>query len=146
MRASAAVPTTEPARCVGGGWSQRPAARAGRAAVRRLGAEIEMWLHWHPVNAARADRGSLPSTALWFWGAERAPRWLRPRPLARRPPHGAPSGEDGLAFAGVAFGGDLTCRALRSAFGALAQRGAGAVLGYWRRGLIELRSRAMASD
>jgi hypothetical protein len=38
------------------------------AELRRLGAEIEMWLHEHPLNRARAGRGQLPANALWLWG------------------------------------------------------------------------------
>ena len=37
-------------------------------ALRRLGAELEMWLHEHPVNRARSARGQLPANALWLWG------------------------------------------------------------------------------
>ncbi|HEY6452484.1 MAG TPA: hypothetical protein VIX87_07775 [Steroidobacteraceae bacterium] len=39
------------------------------ATLRRLGVEIEMWLHEHPINLARLRRGELPVTALWLWGA-----------------------------------------------------------------------------
>ena len=38
------------------------------AELRRLGAEIEMWLHEHPVNRARSARGELEANALWLWG------------------------------------------------------------------------------
>jgi hypothetical protein len=34
-----------------------------------LKAEIEMWLHAEPLNAARRARGALPVSALWLWGA-----------------------------------------------------------------------------
>jgi len=44
-----------------------PAGR-GAQALRRLGAEMEMWLHEHPVNLARHARGSLSANALWVWG------------------------------------------------------------------------------
>ncbi|MDE2220877.1 MAG: hypothetical protein KGJ52_10920, partial [Gammaproteobacteria bacterium] len=44
-----------------------PGGEAARA-LRRLGAEIEMWLHEHPVNRARAARGLLEANALWLWG------------------------------------------------------------------------------
>jgi hypothetical protein len=42
-------------------------------ALRRLGAEIEMWLHDHPINDARRRRGELPVTSLWLWGAGAVP-------------------------------------------------------------------------
>jgi hypothetical protein len=42
---------------------------ANAGPLRRLGSEVEMWLHEHPLNAARLGRGEAPVTALWFWGA-----------------------------------------------------------------------------
>jgi hypothetical protein len=55
----------EPARSIG----MSIAAALPRApALRRLGAEIEIWLHEHPVNRARGARGELPVTSLWLWG------------------------------------------------------------------------------
>ena len=37
-------------------------------ALRRLGAEMEIWLHEHAVNRLRSERGELPVTGLWLWG------------------------------------------------------------------------------
>jgi hypothetical protein len=37
-------------------------------ALRRLGSEIELWLHEHPLNLERARRRELPVTGLWLWG------------------------------------------------------------------------------
>jgi hypothetical protein len=45
----------------------------GAATLRRLGAEMEMWLYEHPLNLERRMRGELPVTTLWLWGAEAAP-------------------------------------------------------------------------
>lgn len=42
----------------------------GAATLRRLGAEMEMWLYEHPLNLERRSRGELPVTTLWLWGAE----------------------------------------------------------------------------
>ena len=42
---------------------------AAAATLRRLGAEIEMWLHEHRINLERARNGQLPVSALWLWGA-----------------------------------------------------------------------------
>src|SRR5665213_2642130 len=42
---------------------------AAAATLRRLGAEIEMWLHEHRINLERARNGELPVSALWLWGA-----------------------------------------------------------------------------
>jgi hypothetical protein len=55
----------EPARCIGRSVA---AALPRSPALRRLGAEIEIWLHEHPVNRARGARGELPVTSLWLWG------------------------------------------------------------------------------
>lgn len=60
--------TTEPARIVGGNVADALPQGAGAAPLRRLGAEIEMWLHEHPVNGARTGRGELPISTLWIWG------------------------------------------------------------------------------
>jgi hypothetical protein len=40
----------------------------GAAVLRNFGAEIEMWLHDHPLNRARTATGQLPVNALWLWG------------------------------------------------------------------------------
>jgi hypothetical protein len=45
---------------------------ADAPALRRLGSEIELWLHEHPLNLERARRGALPITALWLWGGDTA--------------------------------------------------------------------------
>lgn len=55
----------EPARAMGGSMAQQ----AGRNPVlRKLGAEIEMWLHDHAINDTRLRRGEQPVTTLWLWG------------------------------------------------------------------------------
>jgi hypothetical protein len=59
----------EPARCVGASIA---AALPRAPALRRLGAEIEIWLHEHPVNLARRARAALPVTGLWLWGGGNA--------------------------------------------------------------------------
>lgn len=55
---------TEPALALG----QLAAALPRAPALRRLGTEIEIWLHEHAVNRARTARGEPPVTALWIWG------------------------------------------------------------------------------
>jgi hypothetical protein len=77
--------TPEPARCAGGLVSEVVPASAAAAPLRRLLAEIEMWLHGHAVNEARAQRGEPPVTTLWVWGAEG-----RVAPLRRLPREGLP--------------------------------------------------------
>jgi hypothetical protein len=48
----------------------------GRDAMawQRIGNEIQMLLHEHPVNEARKARGELPINSVWFWGAGALPR------------------------------------------------------------------------
>lgn len=64
---SESVATMEPARCIGQVSEVLPAGAAS-AALRRLMAEMEMWLHALELNAARARARQLPVTALWPWG------------------------------------------------------------------------------
>ena len=67
--AIAPVATTEPARCAGGDVAQCLPPGPAAAPLRRLVAEIEMWLHGQALNEARRQRGELPVSALWLWGA-----------------------------------------------------------------------------
>jgi hypothetical protein len=60
-------------------------AGAGAPALRRLGAEMEMWLHEHPVNRARAARGLLQANALWLWGGGAPAVTGAPAAAAQRP-------------------------------------------------------------
>jgi hypothetical protein len=60
--------TLEPARSMGASIGDAQRADATNPALRRLGAEIEMWLHDHAVNDARGRRGEPPVTGLWLWG------------------------------------------------------------------------------
>jgi len=54
----AAVATTEPARCAGNDVAEALPRGAAAAPLRRLLAEIEMWLHGQALNEARLRRGS----------------------------------------------------------------------------------------
>jgi hypothetical protein len=74
----------DPARFLGRDPSAGLPRGAGAAPLRRLGSELEMWLHEHPLNRERAARGELAISALWLWGArsessplqgERPQRW-----------------------------------------------------------------------
>ena len=60
--------TTDPARLLGGGIAGSTVHGPGAAALAVLGAELEMWLHDHPLNLARARRRQAPLTTLWLWG------------------------------------------------------------------------------
>ena len=64
----AAATTTEPARLLLTPMAEAMPAGEGAAALRRLSAEIEMWLHDHPLNDARLRRREPPVATLWLWG------------------------------------------------------------------------------
>ncbi|HEY3787132.1 MAG TPA: hypothetical protein VGL55_17815 [Steroidobacteraceae bacterium] len=66
--ATASVDTREPARAMAGDVAEGLPSGPGAAALRQLGAEIEMWLHGHALNEARERRGELAVTSLWLWG------------------------------------------------------------------------------
>lgn len=60
--------TTEPADAVGCDLRDvLPSGPDGRR-LRALGNELQMLLHEHPVNLARARRGQPAVNSLWFWG------------------------------------------------------------------------------
>ncbi|MDB6011959.1 MAG: hypothetical protein JWL65_4209, partial [Gammaproteobacteria bacterium] len=63
-------------------------------ALKRLGAELEMWLHAHPLNETRRRRGELPVSTLWLWGGTPA--------QAGQTPVFAAGGPDSAAGAHVA--------------------------------------------
>jgi hypothetical protein len=65
---TAPATTTEPALIPLIRVAEALPAGEGAPVLRRLGAEIEMWLHGHPVNEARARGGALPVATLWVWG------------------------------------------------------------------------------
>lgn len=67
-----AARTTDPARLLG---TEIGPALPGREAheLRRLWAEIEMWLHGAAFNAARERAGKRRVSALWIWGGDRLP-------------------------------------------------------------------------
>lgn len=89
--------TTEPARMLLTPVAEALPAGEGAPALRRLGAEIEMWLHHHPVNDERARRGAPPVAALWVWGGGSS--------AAAAPPVRPQLGDD-------AFGADAYVRGL----------------------------------
>jgi len=72
----------EPARWAGREFAAALPVGVVAAPLRRLMAEIEMWLHGQPLNTLRAQRGQMPVTTLWPWGAEG--RIVRPRSGAPR--------------------------------------------------------------
>jgi hypothetical protein len=62
------IETIEPARRLGSSIEDALPAGAGSAALRRLGAEIELWLHGHPMNIAREREQRAAISTLWLWG------------------------------------------------------------------------------
>jgi hypothetical protein len=54
---------------------QGPDARRWRSLL----GEVQVLMHHHPVNAARASRGQPPANSLWFWGAGALPNQVRCR-------------------------------------------------------------------
>lgn len=78
----------------------RAAARdEAERALRRLGAELEMWLAAHALNREREARQLPPINALWFWGGARA---VPLPPLARPPRAIAVAGAPDAWLAGLA--------------------------------------------
>jgi len=68
-------------------------------ALRRLGAEVEMWLAAHALNRAREARQLPPVNSLWFWGGARATAL----PALARPPQAlCVAGEPDAWLAGLA--------------------------------------------
>jgi len=63
----------DPAEWAGAPLERRAATSAEQRALRRLGAEVEMWLADLPVNALRRSRGRLPVNMLWMWGGGETP-------------------------------------------------------------------------
>ena len=62
------IETIDPARCLGSSVAGALPHGPGAATLRRLTGEIEMWLHEHAVNRARALERVPPISALWPWG------------------------------------------------------------------------------
>ncbi len=98
--------TCDPARVPAGTLAECLPGGAGAAALRRLGAELEMWLHAHPLNAERAARGEPPVSTLWIWGGGDAPAGRAPGEAA----HGEVYGSAAY-LAGLAQLGGTRCRA-----------------------------------
>jgi hypothetical protein len=74
--------TIEPARLLLTSVAEAISMGGGAPALRRLSAEIEMWLHGHAVNDERARHGDLTVATLWLWGGG-APAAFRPAAAPR---------------------------------------------------------------
>ncbi len=60
--------TTEPARALVADLEASLPKGSEAKALKRLGAELEIWLHTNPLNEVRRRRGELPVSTLWLWG------------------------------------------------------------------------------
>ena len=67
-RLAGEVRSTEPARCLGASLAPHLPHAPGDPALRRLTAEIEMWLHGHEINMIRTREQLPPVSTLWLWG------------------------------------------------------------------------------
>ena len=95
--ASGAVTTQDPALWLGADPAAGLPNGERSAPLRRLGAEIEMWLHEHAVNAGRRRRGLLVVNAFWLWGGG------QPRLAVRAAAPAAPAGRGTQALAADLF-------------------------------------------
>ena len=75
--------TTDPARVLGQNIEPSLPSGAAGALLRRMMTGIQMWLHEHPVNLARARRGLPAANALWVWGGGQLPALPAPVELPR---------------------------------------------------------------
>jgi hypothetical protein len=88
-----------PEQLVGEPLARAPARSDDERALRRLGAEVELWLAGHALNRQREARNQPPLNVLWFWGGARA----APRPpLAHAPRRVLVAGEADPWLAGLA--------------------------------------------
>ncbi len=112
--------TCDPARVPQAGLLEALPLGEGAAALRRLGTEIEMWLHAHPLNEMRARHGEPRLSQLWIWGGGQAAAGAGEPPSATPQPRGeagdaamrtAVYGSDPY-LAGLACLGGLACAPL----------------------------------
>jgi len=89
--AAGAVNTVDPARVLDADIGASLPRGAEATELRRLGAEIEMWLHAAPLNEAR-EKARLPRiSTLWLWGGgEDVARVPMPGSSHSRETHGTP--------------------------------------------------------
>jgi hypothetical protein len=68
---AAAASDADPLELLGAPLQRSAATSPPQRQLRRLGAEIEMWLADLPWNARRQRRGDLPVNLVWLWGGGR---------------------------------------------------------------------------
>ncbi len=96
-----AVRSHDPALWLGADPREGLPAGAKANVLRQLGAEMEMWLHEHPINRARRARGTPVANALWIWGGG-APTVAVQRIAAPKLNGGAVAWADDLFIDGLA--------------------------------------------
>ncbi|HTQ35983.1 MAG TPA: hypothetical protein VMH77_03010 [Steroidobacteraceae bacterium] len=96
---AAAARDAAPETLIGDPLTRLAARDEAERALRRLGAEVELWLAGHPLNRAREARGQPPLNCLWFWGG--APAVQLPH-CARAPRALLVAGEPDPWLAGLA--------------------------------------------
>ncbi|MEO8316076.1 MAG: hypothetical protein ABI645_14935 [Pseudomonadota bacterium] len=69
---AAAANDGSPESLLGVALAREPAVSEGGRSLRRLGAEVEMWLAGLPFNAARERRGEPVINSIWFWSGATA--------------------------------------------------------------------------
>jgi hypothetical protein len=81
---AAAASDASPEDLQGAALARDPARTEQARALRRLGAEVEMWLSALPLNRDREARGMAPINCFWFWGGAHAGGLLpsQQRPVA----------------------------------------------------------------
>jgi hypothetical protein len=80
---AAAADVADPALSVGEALAREPARLEEARSLRRLGAEVEMWLTGLPLNIDRQLCGAPPINAFWFWGGATVGELPRPLQLPR---------------------------------------------------------------
>jgi hypothetical protein len=106
------VRTIDPARLLGNEIGPAlPAREAGE--LRRLWAEIEMWLHGATFNTARERVGKRRVSALWSWGGEPLPGRVVESGLAASAYLGGDPLIEGLSRMGESFEGSARATPVR---------------------------------
>jgi hypothetical protein len=102
--------TTEPSRALVADLEASLPKGVDAKPLKRLGAELEMWLHANPVNEARQRRGEFPASTLWLWGGGSTLATgygtHGPTPLGQTPTQPNSAGASSNAPSDVAFGSD----------------------------------------
>jgi hypothetical protein len=78
---AAAANDESPELLLGAALAREPARTAESRALRRLGAEVEMWLAGLPLNREREQRGAQPINCFWCWGGAVAGALQVPGPV-----------------------------------------------------------------